>query len=237
MEQPKNQNLRIERFDHRLIFAKKGRARYISHLDLMRTMQRSFKRAGVPIWCTQGFNPHAYLMFPLALPLGAESETEILDIALTERIDNDELVKKLNAAMPEGLYFIKSYEPQMKHTQICSAEYEIRITASGCTAQRLYQLFSEFYGGSSIEAQKRVKPKRGAKAGIKTIDIKPYVKLDKALVDGDSLLIVLTLPAGGTLNLNTSVLTDAFLNKYQLEAEEIYVKRTKILCENGELFT
>ena len=64
MAQPKNQSLQIERWDYRLTFAKKGRARYISHLDLMRAMQRAIKRAGVPIWYTQGFNPHSYLMFP-----------------------------------------------------------------------------------------------------------------------------------------------------------------------------
>ena len=83
MAQPKNQSLQIERWDYRLTFAKKGRARYISHLDLMRAMQRAIKRAGVPIWYTQGFNPHSYLMFPLALPLGTESEVEVLDIALS----------------------------------------------------------------------------------------------------------------------------------------------------------
>lgn len=65
---PKNQNLNIERFEYRLVYGKTGRARYISHLDLMRAMQRAFKRADIPLWYTQGFNPHAYLMFPLALP-------------------------------------------------------------------------------------------------------------------------------------------------------------------------
>ena len=45
MPMPKNQNLIVERWECRLTFAKEGRARYISHLDLMRTMQRAIKRA------------------------------------------------------------------------------------------------------------------------------------------------------------------------------------------------
>ena len=51
----------------RLFFSKKGRAVYISHLDLLRTMQRALKRAGIPVWYSEGFNPRIYLNFPLAL--------------------------------------------------------------------------------------------------------------------------------------------------------------------------
>ena len=69
----------------RATFEKRRRAKYISHLDLMRCMQRAFKRAGVPIWYTEGFNPHAYLMFPLALSLGCESGCECMDF----RIDGE----------------------------------------------------------------------------------------------------------------------------------------------------
>ena len=82
--EPKNVNLRLERFEYRAVFSKTGRAKYISHLDLMRAFQRVFKRAHLPIWHTQGFNPHVYIMFPLALPLGTDSRVEIMDFALTE---------------------------------------------------------------------------------------------------------------------------------------------------------
>lgn len=52
--EPKNVNLRLERFEYRAVFSKTGRAKYISHLDLMRAFQRVFKRAHLPIWHTQG---------------------------------------------------------------------------------------------------------------------------------------------------------------------------------------
>ena len=116
-QQPKNQALRIERFEYRLVFAKKGIARYIPHLDLMRAMQRVFKRARIPLWYTQGFNPHAYLMFPLPLSLGIESEVELLDVALIEELDTEELKDRLNSTMPEGLSIISAGKPVMKHTE------------------------------------------------------------------------------------------------------------------------
>ena len=56
--------------DVRLWFQKCGDARYISHLDLSRCMQRALKRSGLPIWYTEGFNPHAYVTFALPLSMG-----------------------------------------------------------------------------------------------------------------------------------------------------------------------
>ena len=165
MAQPKNQSLQIERWDYRLTFAKKGRARYISHLDLMRAMQRAIKRAGVPIWYTQGFNPHSYLMFPLALPLGTESEVEVLDIALTEDWDCERLVKQLNSSMPEGLYFVKAAAPVMKHIEIARAEYEISI-GFDIPAEKALELFEQFVSRDVIEIQKRQKPKKGRKSRL-----------------------------------------------------------------------
>lgn len=235
MAQPKNQSLQIERWDYRLTFAKKGRARYISHLDLMRAMQRAIKRAGVPIWYTQGFNPHSYLMFPLALPLGTESEVEVLDIALTEDWNCERLVKQLNSSMPEGLYFVKAAAPVMKHIEIARAEYEISI-GFDIPAEKALKLFEQFVSRDVIEIQKRQKPKKGRKAGFKTVDIKPHVDILESAVKDGRLYVKLTLPAGTELNLNTGVLVDAFCEFARAKILRIYTKRTKILCKNGEEF-
>ncbi len=236
VEMPKNQNLRIERFDYRLTFAKKGRARYISHLDLMRTMQRAIKRAGVPIWYTQGFNPHAYLMFPLALPLGTDSEVELLDIALIENWDYEKLVQQLNKSMPEGLYFVKAAEPKMKHTEIAYAEYEIKASFDK-PSEQAFELFKSFINSETIEIEKRVKPKKGKKATFKTIDIKPYLTILGLEIRDDKVWVNLRLPAGTEMNLNTGSLIDAFCMQNNVQLQDIYTKRTKILCKNGEKFT
>lgn len=235
MVQPKKQNLIVERWDCRLTFAKEGRARYISHLDLMRTMQRAIKRSGIPIWYTQGFNPHAYLMFPLALPLGTDSSIEILDIALTEDLPFDRVVEQLNSSMPEGLYFVSAARPVMKHTDIAFAEYEI-AAAFDIPVVSALEKFSGFIGQEAIEIEKRTKPKKGRKPGVKLVDIKPDLELLESAVREDRLLLKLRLPAGSEKNLNTSAVFDAFCVYAGAELTDIYTKRTKILASNGENF-
>ncbi len=236
MAQPKNQNLIVERWDYRLTFAKEGRARYISHLDLMRTMQRAIKRAKVPIWYTQGFNPHAYLMFPLALPLGTDSEIETLDIALTEDWEFDRLVEQLNGSMPEGLYFISAARPVRSHKDIAAARYDIELSFNRPAGEML-GLFESFVSGETIEIEKRVKPKKGRKPGVKLVDIKPLMTLNSYELRGEKLCIDITLPAGVESNINTGVVIDAFCAFAKAEYETIYTKRTKILCKDGENFT
>ena len=71
----------------RLRFAKQGRAVYISHLDLMHTMQRAFSRAGYELKYSEGFNPHPQISIALPLSVGASSLCEILDFKLTHDAD------------------------------------------------------------------------------------------------------------------------------------------------------
>ena len=87
----------------RVFFAKEGRLKYISHLDVTRCLARVFKRSRLPIWYTQGFNPHAYLTFALPLPLGVESCCESFDFRLTEEVSCEEVTDRLNAVLPDDL--------------------------------------------------------------------------------------------------------------------------------------
>ena len=100
-------------------FEKKDRSRYISHLDLYRFMQRTFRRARISVWYTQGFNPHLYIMFPLPLSLGYESECEIMDFNINDDdLSAGEVMERLNAVLPQGVRINEVYEPVMKHTEI-----------------------------------------------------------------------------------------------------------------------
>lgn len=227
---PKNQSLNIQRYDYRLTYGKTGRARYISHLDLMRTMQRAFKRAGIPIWYTQGFNPHAYLNFPLALSLGTDSKIEILDVALIEKLEFNEIVEKLNACMPEGLYIYKAAKPVNKHTAISFAEYEIKFNTN-IDIFETKQRFEHFVSRDKIEIAKRSKKK-----GINLVDIKPHINLVSVCEKNDMIVVDIILPAGCEFNLNTSAVMNAFSDAENLEIKNIYTTRTKIMCKNGEDF-
>ena len=102
----------------RLLFRKEGRAQYISHLDLMHTMQRVFIRAGVSIRHTEGFNPHPYMSFLLPLPVGCESACELMDFDLEDGADPKEVPQILNAAAPEGITALEVYPRSRKGAEL-----------------------------------------------------------------------------------------------------------------------
>ncbi len=83
-------------------FSKTGSARYVSHLDTLRMMQRAFRRAGWPLAYSQGYHPHPQMSFALALPVGAEAQADLMQVELTGEPDLNMLKDKLAAAMPPG---------------------------------------------------------------------------------------------------------------------------------------
>ena len=87
----------------RLRLEKCGDARFISHLDFMRTLARAFVRADIPVALSQGFNPHPRFSLALALPMGATGEAEFADLELDRRCDALELARRLNRVLPSGI--------------------------------------------------------------------------------------------------------------------------------------
>lgn len=95
----------------RLLFEKKGNAVWISHLDLMRVFQRAFKRAGLPLTHTQGFNPRPSVSIALPLSVGVESCCELLDFALDgQAIPGEDIRNRLNSALIEGVRVLDVYD-------------------------------------------------------------------------------------------------------------------------------
>lgn len=98
----------------RMRFSKAGRAVWLSHLDLMRTIQRAFLRAGYPLKYSEGFNPHAQISILLPLSVGVGSVCELMDFQLTEDVDVDEIPSRLSAVMPEGIEVLEAYPAETK---------------------------------------------------------------------------------------------------------------------------
>ena len=87
----------------RLLFVKEGPAAYISHLDLLRTVQRAFPRTELEIKHSQGFHPHPIISIVLPLPVAQSSDCELLDFEVTQDTDGSGIAEKLNEGLPEGL--------------------------------------------------------------------------------------------------------------------------------------
>lgn len=89
-------------------FKKEGFLKYISHLDMMRLFQRTFRRANIPVTFTKGFNPHPKFSLAVALPLGVSSEGEYMDIYMDEKISDRLFIEKMNKCLPEGIKIIEA---------------------------------------------------------------------------------------------------------------------------------
>ena len=102
----------------RLVYEQTGRARWISHLDALRTMQRVLNRAQVPIRYSEGFNPHALISILMPLSVGTESLCQIADIRVREDLELSSLPQRLSAVMPEGLRVVDAYENGAKPAEL-----------------------------------------------------------------------------------------------------------------------
>jgi len=92
----------------RLRFAKRGDLRLVSHHDLMRCLERTLRRAEIPIAHSQGFNPRPKVVFALALALGIEGRREVLDLELSQAMEPAEVLNRLAATAPPGLEFFEA---------------------------------------------------------------------------------------------------------------------------------
>jgi radical SAM-linked protein len=90
----------------RLRFAKCGDLRLVSHRDIMRCLERMLRRARIPIAMTQGFNPRPKMTFALALGLGIEGRSEVVDLELVDSLEPGELLSRLQSAAPPGFDWI-----------------------------------------------------------------------------------------------------------------------------------
>lgn len=220
----------MDKFPVRVILRKYGRAVYISHLDLLRTMQRALARSGLPVWYSEGFNPRIYLNFPLPLSLGTAGEREPMDFYGTEDIPMSEFAGRLSMACPEGIDVLSAAAPVHKNRDIAAGEYV--VTFSG-DIPVLRSAFGDFTGQDRIEVIKRSKKK-----GETVLDIKPHIDV-RNISCGGELEVRVVLPAGNELNINAAVLAGAFIDfcrQRDIAAELLCAKRTNIYCENGEIF-
>ncbi len=201
--------------------------RFISHLDMTRFMSRLIRRAEIPVWYTEGFNPHLYMTFALPLSLGFESDYSVLDIRiLDDDYDISVLPEKLNAVCPPYITFFDAAEPHKKAGDVGAAQFVINFDDGG----EIRTALGEFLSRDSIVVLKKTK-----KGGEKEIEVADKIKAFAVdTLDNDTTLSI-TLPAGSTENLNPEL----FLNKFFEEYGRYYcyvVNRTAILDTNGKLF-
>ena len=211
----------------RVSFEKRGEAAYISLLDLQRVCHRILKRSGLPVYYTQGFNPHIYLSFNCPLSLGQESLCESCDIKTEE--ENPDLAhwqQILQPYMPHGIRIQKVAPAVHKSGEIVAAEYDLILPPEAEAAVAAYT------------ASEQVLVEKKTKRGHRELNLKSFVPALQASPEPDGRLSVpLRLPSasGEGDNLNPALLL-GYLEQQGVQPWQCEVVRTRLLTADGEDF-
>ncbi len=189
----------------RIWFKKMGMSRYVSHLDLMRAMSRTLRRAKVPLWYTEGYNPHPYITFSLPLSLGMESLCESMDIRIEGESTNEEIFEMLKGSMPPGIEIISVDEPQFDPKYIAFGEFDILFDCDK-KADEVKTLIENMLLKDELIVQKL--GKKGRHKVLKDINLIEFIQSYSVSAMGERVKLSIVLPAGSTTNVNPSLLAD-----------------------------
>ncbi len=215
----------------RIKFEKTGRAKYISHLDLMRTFQHAFIRSGIRIKHTEGFNPHPYISIALPLQLGCESVCEQLDIQLDDDMPLEEIPERLNPWLPEGVMAVSAAEPVCKVGQLRFVRCRIElIYDDGRADERAAAVESLFAQGSIVISKK-------TKKGMGQLDIAPHVRDVSVSVQDAGTLIFTAVLSAVEPTVNPSNIVDALSQlRPELAPDFARYRRTEVYDEKMQIF-
>ena len=156
----------------RILFEKKGNSVWISHLDLMRLFQRAFKRAGLPLTHTQGFNPRPSVSIALPLSVGVESSCELLDFDFDgDKVANRIVRGKLNDYLVPGIRVIKVYDNMNKIKNLAYLDTVVTLEYDGGVPNNCVECLKELFGREEVFVEKKTKSN-----GIQDQNIVPMIK-------------------------------------------------------------
>ena len=216
----------------RIWFDKTGEIKYISHLDLMRCFTRAIRRAKIPLWFTEGFNPRPYMQFALPLSLGMQSVCESVDIRIEGEISNDEILNRLKSVMPSGITIKSVTEPVFDPKVIAFGAFDITFSLANDT-ERLKKFIEDTLLSDEIIVEKL--GKKGRQKVMKEINLKEYISSSEVKIKNSDVVCTLILPAGCTTNINPSLFSDK-ISGMSGEDLAVDIVRKRLILENGEDF-
>ena len=215
----------------RMSFEKTGMAKFISHLDTVRCITRAMKRANVPVWFTEGFNPHAFLTFAMPLSLGFESLCETVDFRLVEEVDLDELKERLNNALPVDMTVKEIYVYDTLPNDIRWAEYKVVFNNPD---ELLLAQAEKILSSNEIMVMK--KGKQGRKKVEKEVNIKEHIKSFELENDNGKLVLKTVLSSGPSININPMLLIGALVKDANTDEQDVDIIKIQSYKENMEIF-
>ncbi len=200
-------------------FYKKNYLKYISHLDMMRLFHRNFNKAGIPIYYSEGFNPHPKFSIANPLTLGLESEDEYMDIEMDFMEIND-FINKMNDSLPKDIQITKAVyldKPDSVAGLIEYAEYDFTFELDK-SLEDIQADLDQFLDNDEIII-KRLGKKKGKRVE-KEENIRPFIRKVSLRQDGRDFVLNALVKSGSNGNLKPSDFINAFIDNRDLNMEK-----------------
>lgn len=214
-------------------FSKQGYICYTSHLDMLRLFKRAFKKAGIKLSYSQGFNPHPKMGFAQPLSLGYCSVAEYLEFETDEPYDAAKLKALMEERMPEGVRIFSceraGNQKKSMAARTTAAEYILAIPIRGEIKKDADTLCGDFLARTEILVPKKQKKSKA----YKDVNIRDKIRSLNAVKEGDVLIFTALLDSGSNSNLSPELLITALVRFLGIETDrsEIDVMRTRLIFE------
>ncbi|MFI3209692.1 MAG: TIGR03936 family radical SAM-associated protein [Peptostreptococcaceae bacterium] len=221
----------------RVKFNKEDDMIYISHLDIQKVLQRAFRRAGISLVHSQGFNPHPKISYGNALALGTESQGEYFDVETCDDMETSEFLDSMNNTLPKGIKFLEAKEITSQEQSLAKTieygEYLFTIELEKAldknfVKERLLNFLSQ---------EEILITKKNKKGKMVESDIRPMIKvLDLVDLNEEKIIFEAILSTGSKANLNTSILIPKLLEMIDVEIDplDVDILRRDLFKLNGE---
>ncbi|MEE8337637.1 MAG: TIGR03936 family radical SAM-associated protein [Dehalococcoidia bacterium] len=215
----------------RITYSKDGPARYVAHLDMMRTWERALRRAKLPLAYSQGFSPHARIAMAAPLPVGTIAEREQMDVLFSEGVELGEAHERIAAALPNGIAVVAIEEvgerlPSLQ-SSVRAAHYVVRFDAGAVEAAAVGERVAELMALETLDWEEQ----RGGSDKVRRYDLRATVIELTLREEGDRVTLAMHLALeDGKTGRPASVLA-----ALDVEAEPLEVVRTSLDVERPRL--
>ncbi len=205
-------------------FTKESSIKFISHLDLMRTIQRVIRRADLPMEYSKGFNPHMAMSIAQPLSVGVYSDAEYMDIVLVEELSEEEVINRLNEKTASGIKFLNAkkvvnVEGQKKVPQsmalVDAARFTIKMI---CKDANIVEEKMK-----ALEKESQWTTIKKSKKGEKEVNIKTMIKEMKYWINNDELIINIVVSSGSREHLSPDLVANYIKNNIPEIEEDAFV--------------
>ncbi len=209
----------------RLLFEKTGNAVWMSHLDLMRVFQRAFKRAGLLLTHTQGFNPRPSVSIAMPLSVGVESVCELLDFDLDgDNTSAEEICRRLNRSLVAGVRVLQAYDTGKKIKELAFLHCNVTLEYDNGIPETAADKISALFARDSLVVTKK------SKNGMQVQDIIPMIQRIDVTQTGERELVLDCVVCCQNPTLNPMQLAAA-IETYLPECKPDFIR-----CRREEIF-